>query len=146
GGIVSVTHMTVVGVSGLNARPYLQYLLANDVDRIAHTSGKALYTAMLNHQGGVVDDLIVHNRSESYRVVLNCATRDHDLEWMATLNEDYQVELKERDDLAMIAVQGPEAIDRVKDLLPKWAAAIADLTPFQAVELGEWFIGRTGYT
>src|SRR5690554_8238753 len=79
-GLFDVSHMTVVDVAGAGARDYLRYLLANDVDRIE--AGRALYSGMLNEQGGVVDDLIVYRRPNDYRLVVNCATREKDLAWM----------------------------------------------------------------
>ncbi len=145
-GMFDVSHMTVVDVTGAHARHYLQYLLANDVDRTTQSVGKALYTAMLNPQGGVIDDLIVYNRGDGYRTVVNCATREKDLQWMERINADYRVDLNERDDLAMIAIQGPEAIERVKQLYPDWEPKLAQLGVFESFEVGDWFIARTGYT
>jgi aminomethyltransferase len=47
--------------------------------------GKALYSGMLNEQGGVIDDLIVYLlRLDGYRLVVNASTRDKDLAWMQT--------------------------------------------------------------
>lgn len=151
-GMFDVSHMTVVDIEGTHAKPYLQYLLANDVAKLDGKPGKALYSAMLNHEAGVVDDLIVYNREGHYRrlghyrAVVNCATRDKDLKWMAEVGQDYEVQIDERPELAMIAVQGPEAIERVIQVLPQYADAIKELKIFQALEEDDWFIGRTGYT
>ena len=146
-GMFDVSHMTVVDVRGADAKAYLQLLLANDVSRIDNQSGKALYSAMLNPQGGVIDDLIVYNMNGWYRTVVNCGTREKDLAWMNSIAADFKVELQVRDDLAMIAVQGPEAIALTKQTLSQERAAlIDDLAIFQGVETGEWFISRTGYT
>jgi len=149
-GMFDVSHMTLVDIQGIHAKPYLQYLLANDVAKLDGRPGKALYTAMLNHEGGVVDDLIVYNRESanscSYRAVVNCATRTKDLAWMAETGRDYDITLEEQPDLAMIAVQGPEALRRVARVLPAWAGAIDQLAPFEAFETEGWFVARTGYT
>ena len=149
-GMFDVSHMTLVDIQGIHAKPYLQYLLANDVAKLDGRPGKALYTAMLNHEGGVVDDLIVYNRESanscSYRTVVNCATRSKDLAWMAEIGRDYEVSLEEQTDLAMIAVQGPEARRRVARVLPTWTQAIDQLAPFEAFESDGWFLARTGYT
>ncbi len=151
-GMFDVSHMTVVDVCGTHAKPYLQYLLANDVAKLDGKPGKALYSGMLNHEGGVVDDLIVYNREGHflreghYRLVVNCATREKDLDWMREVGQDYDVEIDERPHLAMIAVQGPEAIARVTQVLPQHAEGIGQLSLFQAHEADDWFIGRTGYT
>jgi aminomethyltransferase len=151
-GMFDVSHMTVVDVCGTHAKPYLQYLLANDVAKLDGKPGKALYSGMLNHEGCVVDDLIVYNREGHflreghYRLVVNCATREKDLAWMREAGQDYDVEIDERPHLAMIAVQGPEAIARVTQVLPQYAEGIEQLSIFQAYEADDWFIGRTGYT
>ena len=145
-GMFDVSHMTVVDVAGSEAQAYLQYLLANDVARLK-TPGKALYSGMLNEAGGVIDDLIVYLASDGYRVVVNAATREKDLAWMNTQAEAFAVKLTERADLAMIAVQGPQALELVKSVVnDDRAALISDLKPFQGLASGDWFIGRTGYT
>jgi hypothetical protein len=108
-GMFDVSHMTVVDVQGPDTRNYLLRLLANDVSRLA-AKGKALYSCMLNQQGGVIDDLITYFFADSdYRLVVNAATRHKDLEWMGAQSGDFQVSLADRPELAMIAVQGPAA-------------------------------------
>jgi aminomethyltransferase len=144
-GVFDVSHMTVVDVMGQEAKTYLQYLLANDVDKLKIV-GKALYTAMLNPQGGVIDDLIVYRRVDGYRLVVNCATREKDLQWMRQQAQAFSVSLIERQDLAILAIQGPQAIQKIKTLCPQHQAAIEALKLFQGTDLGEWFIARTGYT
>lgn len=145
-GVFDVSHMTVVDVTGSEAKAYLQYLLANDVGRLS-VAGKALYSAMLNEQGGVIDDLIVYLCAEGYRLVVNAATREKDLAWMELQAEEFAVNLKVRDDLAMLAVQGPQALGLCKSLVSDArAAVINDLKPFQGLAEGDWFIARTGYT
>lgn len=145
-GMFDVSHMTVVDVNGSEAQAYLQYLLANDVARLK-TPGKALYSGMLNEQGGVIDDLIVYLAGDGYRVVVNAATREKDLAWMSKQADSFAVNLTERSELAMIAVQGPQALDLVKSVVSDdRAALISDLKPFQGLPSGDWFIGRTGYT
>ncbi len=145
-GVFDVSHMTVVDVNGPDAKAWLQYLLANDVDRLKET-GKALYSAMLNTDGGVVDDLIVYRRQEGYRLVVNCGTRDKDLAWMQQHAKGFQVSITYRPELAILAVHGPESIDKVCSLLaPDVAASVQALGNFKALESGTWFIARTGYT
>ncbi|WP_312679342.1 glycine cleavage system aminomethyltransferase GcvT [Stutzerimonas nitrititolerans] len=145
-GVFDVSHMTVVDVAGAQAKAYLQRLLANDVARLAQV-GKALYSAMLNEQGGVIDDLIVYLTDEGYRLVVNASTRDKDLAWMRTQASGFEVRIDERADLAMLAIQGPQARTRMMDLVTQpRAALIQELKPFQGLAAGDWFIGRTGYT
>ena len=145
-GMFDVSHMTVVDVTGSEAKDFLQYLLANDVARLT-TAGKALYSGMLNEQGGVIDDLIVYLADNGYRVVVNAATRDKDLAWMNRQADGFAVKLAERADLAMIAVQGPRARKVAAEVVSdQRAAMINDLKPFQGLASDDWFIGRTGYT
>jgi aminomethyltransferase len=151
-GMFDVSHMTVVDVKGEDAKAYLQYLLANDVTKIEAIPGKALYSGMLNPEGGVIDDLIVYNMPQDvsgawFRTVVNCGTREKDLAWMTKIAADFNVELIERDDLAMVAIQGPKAIALTKTVVSTARAAVIDsLKIFQGLPEGEWFIARTGYT
>lgn len=151
-GMFDVSHMTVVDVKGEDAKAYLQYLLANDVTKIEAIPGKALYSGMLNPEGGVIDDLIVYNMPQDssgawFRTVVNCGTREKDLAWMNKIASDFKVELTERDDLAMVAIQGPKAIELTKTVVSTARAAVIDsLKIFQGLPEGEWFIARTGYT
>ncbi len=146
-GLFDVSHMTVVDLQGKDARPYLRHLLANDVDKLRQ-SGKALYSCMLNEQGGVIDDLIVYYLDDqNYRIVVNAATRAKDLAWMQRQIAGFDAVLTERDDLSMIAAQGPSARDKVLGVLSSQQAALAEtLTPFTGVMADELFIARTGYT
>ncbi|WP_020209912.1 glycine cleavage system aminomethyltransferase GcvT [Gilvimarinus chinensis] len=146
-GMFDVSHMTVVDVTGADARAYLRALLANDVAKLDGKPGKALYSGMLNEKGGVIDDLIVYNLESGYRVVVNCATRDKDLAWMEKQAAGFDISLTEQASLAMIAIQGPEAIERTKQAAtPAQAAVIDALAVFTGQPTDEWFIGRTGYT
>lgn len=145
-GVFDVSHMTVVDVSGAQAMAWLQHLLANDVERLK-TPGKALYSAMLNERGGVIDDLIVYLADWGYRMVVNAATRDKDLAWMQAQTAGFAVELHERGELAVLAIQGPNARAKTAELVsPARAALIHELKPFQGLPEGDWFIARTGYT
>lgn len=145
-GVFDVSHMTVVDVAGAEAQAFLRRLLANDVARL-EAPGKALYSAMLNEAGGIIDDLIVYRSAAGYRLVVNAATHDKDLAWMRAQSEGFAVELHERDDLAMLAVQGPHALERCADLVtPPRASLIRTLQPFHGQAEGDWFIARTGYT
>ncbi|MBL4795536.1 MAG: glycine cleavage system aminomethyltransferase GcvT, partial [Pseudomonadales bacterium] len=132
-------------------------LLANDVDKLK-LPGKALYSAMLREDGGIIDDLIVYNMVENdgaawYRMVVNCGTREKDLAWIEKQSADFTVDITERPEIGIIAVQGPKAIKAVATILGVDGAALVEsLQQFQGKifinkELGEeWFIARTGYT
>ena len=145
-GVFDVSHMTITDVEGPGAQPFLQHLLANDVARLDE-EGRALYSAMLRPDGGVIDDLIVYRMQWGYRVVSNCATREKVLQWMQQQTEGFGVELRERPELAILAVHGPEAIDKVCSLLSdEDAAQVQSLGNFRGIQLQSWFIARTGYT
>ncbi|MCA6063648.1 glycine cleavage system aminomethyltransferase GcvT [Thalassolituus marinus] len=144
-GMFDVSHMTIVDVAGPDATAYLQKLLANDVAKLKET-GKALYTGMLNTNGGVIDDLIVYKMDGWYRTVVNCATREKDLEWMSAQKKSFDVSLTERPELAMVAVQGPKAIELVKQVKSEAAELIDSLKIFQGLPKSNWFYARTGYT
>ncbi len=150
-GMFDVSHMRAVDVEGPGATSFLRQLLANDVARLA-TPGQALYSCMLNEHGGVIDDLIVYGRAPGrYRLVVNAGTAAGDLRWIVAQAGAFAVTVAERGDLAMIAVQGPNARERAAGLLPPADRALAlALANFHATSLalldGSVFVGRTGYT
>jgi aminomethyltransferase len=146
-GMFDVSHMVVVDLHGSAVKPFLQYLLANDVAKLKQ-SGKALYSCMLTEDGGVIDDLIVYYMSDDwFRMVVNAATRDKDLAWITRQAGPFKVDVKERPELAMIAVQGPNAREKAMQVLPLDASqAAVDLKRFMGVASGDWFVARTGYT
>ncbi len=146
-GMFDVSHMTIVDLHGARTREFLRYLLANDVAKLT-VPGKALYTGMLNASGGVIDDLIVYFLTEDYfRLVVNSATREKDLAWISQHAEPYGVELTVRDDLALVAVQGPQAKEKAETLFSaEQKNAVTGMKPFFGVQAGDLFIATTGYT
>lgn len=151
-GMFDVSHMAIIDLHGDQVRPLLRKLFANSVDKLAKP-GKALYTTMLNEQGGIIDDLIVYYMDDGFfRLVANAATRDKDLAWIGRHADQFGVEVRERNDFGIIAVQGPNARDKVIGLL-------ADDDQPRATKLGRFsaldvhtadgvplFLARTGYT
>ncbi|WP_423823614.1 glycine cleavage system aminomethyltransferase GcvT [Salinisphaera sp. SPP-AMP-43] len=146
-GMFDVSHMRPVDIRGAGARDLLRRVLANDVAKIDET-GRAFYTCMLNTRGGVIDDLIVYHLGDNwYRAVVNAATAEKDMAWLSSQARNFDVDLATRDDLAIIAVQGPKARELTYSALDdEQAGAAAELKPFRAAVVGEWSIGRTGYT
>lgn len=146
-GMFDVSHMTVVDVEGADAKPFLQYLLANDVDKLKE-SGKALYSGMLTENGGVIDDLIVYYIDPTYyRVVVNASTREKDLAWMTNQAVSFSVSVSENTDFAMLAVQGPNAIEKTNSVLTEaQQKAVEGIGVFFAADTEGYFIARTGYT
>jgi len=147
-GVFDVSHMLNIDVTGGDASTFLRRLLANDVARL-NVPGKALYSCMLNPQGGVIDDLIVYFFApDRWRVVVNAGTADKDLAWMRRVAAaGFDVTLQPRRDLAMLAVQGPNARARVWAARSTWQAATQDLAPFHgALVADDTLVARTGYT
>lgn len=146
-GLFDVSHMTVVDVLGAGGRQFLRNLLTNDIDTLPHI-GRALYTCMCNEHGGIIDDLIVYQRApDNYRLVLNSATRVRDLAWIREKIKGFAAGLQERTDLAMLAVQGPNAIQKTLTILnPMQADNVSTLAPFECADVDNWFFARTGYT
>ena len=146
-GMFDVSHMTIIDLRGEQVKDFLKKLLANNVDKLT-LKGKALYSCMLNEQGGIIDDLIVYLMGDDkYRLVVNAGTREKDLAWIEKQAEAYSVEVLERRTLAMIAIQGPKAREITEGLLHRGLGARSSrLAPFQAAWAGDWFVARTGYT
>lgn len=146
-GMFDVSHMGVLDITGEETVALLRYALANDVKKL-DKDGKALYSCLLNPQGGVIDDLIAYRISENhYRLVVNASRREIDLKWLQELGRAYQVRLQELQGMAMIAVQGPQALKKLSSILPPEVdLALSHLRPFQFYLYNEWQISRTGYT
>ncbi len=147
-GMFDVSHMCTVEVVGTQAKDFLHFALANNVSKLK-THGRALYSCMLNERGGVVDDLIVYYFDDfTFRLVVNAGTAQKDIAWLNTIiaREKVSVVLTPRNDVAMIAVQGPTAREAVWKVLPNSRAATAELKPFNSATVDGIFIARTGYT
>ena len=143
-GMFDVSHMTVVDFRGAGTTAFLRHVLANDVAKLK-APGQALYSALLNAAGGIIDDVIAYRRDGGYRVVSNAATRDRIIAWYATHAERFDTALVERGDIAMIAVQGPEAVALFAQATG--FAQVVELKRFHALDVRDgWMIARTGYT
>ncbi len=144
-GMFDTSHMLTIDVEGPGARAFLSRALANDVGRLAQP-GRALYSCMLNERGGILDDLIVYFLREGlFRVVVNAATAERDLAWLGSLAAGAAT-LRPRRELAMIAVQGPQARARTWSALQVLRPASEGLAPFCGAQAGDTFVARTGYT
>ncbi|MDR2015967.1 MAG: glycine cleavage system aminomethyltransferase GcvT [Azoarcus sp.] len=150
-GMFDVSHMLALDLEGFDSTVWLRTLLANDVARLARANapGKALYSCMLREDGGVIDDLIVYRLDGGhYRIVVNAGTAAKDVGWMRKhiASHGFNVSLTERRDLAMLAVQGPNAREKTWLALPRLKTGSETLSPFSGTQIGDIFIGRTGYT
>lgn len=146
-GMFDVSHMVVSDISGKESKQFLQYLLANDVAKLTQ-EGKALYSCMLNKEGGIIDDLIIYwLGNDNYRIISNAATKDKDIAWMKDVILKFEASLEVQSGVSMVAVQGPDAIAKVLKVLPSDIKNKTEsLERFFGTSSGEWFIGRTGYT
>jgi aminomethyltransferase len=146
-GIFDVSHMCVIDLSGARTREFLQRLLANDVGRLT-VRGRALYSCMLLPTGGVMDDLIAYFLTESwFRLVVNAGTRQKDLAWIREHAALFDVDVRERSDLAILAVQGPSAREKTAALLTAaQRTTVLGIQRFCAAAVDSWFVARTGYT
>ena len=146
-GMFDVSHMTIVDVSGTNSKDWLRRLFTNDVAKLKH--GQALYSCMCLEDGGVVDDLIVYFLDDdNYRVIVNASTREKDLAWFEKNAQD-GVSFTVQDDLALVAIQGPDAVATASQALEEFGldgAKTQALKRFSAWRSDQWFIARTGYT
>jgi aminomethyltransferase len=141
-----VSHMRAVDVQGAEAQAWLRRLIANDVAKLT-LPGKALYSCLLREDGGVIDDLIVYYFSpDRYRIVVNAGTADKDLAWMQRQAQGVAVTVRDRPELAMIAIQGPNAREKFWAAFPAAKSVSETLVVFQAAKWGDWLIARTGYT
>lgn len=150
-GIFDVSHMTVSDITGNDTLAYLANLLANDIHKVAGKAGKALYSCMLNHHGGVIDDLIVYYLNDHHcRLVTNAGTNEKDMAWLKEQAQDYEVTVTERPELALIALQGPNSIAKCIEILESdLSNTISSLKRFQGAFIessNSQFVGRTGYT
>lgn len=146
-GMFDVSHMTVIDLHGEKTRDFLRYLLANNIDKL-QDPGKALYSCLLNDQGRVLDDLIVYFLTENnFRLVVNSATREKDLAWITQQAAAFDVQVVEQPQLAMIAIQGPNAREKTLSLFNAAQRDIIEgLGLFFGAEVDDWFVARTGYT
>lgn len=145
-GMFDVSHMLAIDIEGSEATAFLRTMLANDVARLT-LDGRALYACMLREDGGILDDLIVYRRDGArYRLVVNAGTAQRDVAWLGDHAPRFAVRLEARRDLAIVAIQGPHARERLWSARPTWTDAASTLKSFQAVELGSTFLACTGYT
>jgi aminomethyltransferase len=146
-GMFDVAHMAAVDLHGTRTREFLRVLLANDAAKLK-TPGKAMYSCMLDEQGGVIDDLIVYFRGEDFfRLVVNAGTTDKDLAWIGKHAAAFGVEVKRRTDLGILAVQGPKTRELIGPVLPgSLREPVLALKAFQSAAEGGWFVATTGYT
>ena len=145
-GIFDVSHMVFIDIKGDESLKFIKYLLANDVAALKEECD-ALYTPMLNALGGILDDLIIYLMPFGYRMVMNCATKEKDINWIKKNAQGFQVNIIERNDLSMIAIQGPKWEEIISKCLDKEICLrIKEKKSFEGILSNEMLIAKTGYT
>ena len=144
-GMFDVSHMTILDFKGEDVEVFIRKLIANDIYKLTEDF-EGLYSAMLNDQGGVIDDLIAYKMDFGYRLVVNCATRGEDLRWISQNSKDFKVEMQERDDLSMIAIQGPKSAEVLSQCPAPIFKALELKNRQQGVYGNDMFAAKTGYT
>ncbi len=146
-GVFDISHMAIHDIHGMEAKAFLRYLLSNDVEKLdVYGVGKILYSAILNQEAGIIDDLIVYLMPFGYRLVTNSATEVQVLSWIKQIAAGFKVEIFNRNDLAIIAVQGPQAINKVADAKPHMREKLLSLTSFMSIEDNNYLYAQTKYT
>lgn len=145
-GIFDVSHMVTITITGNDTLAFIRHLVANDIQQI--TAGKAMYTCMLNPDGGVIDDLIVYYFNDQHcRLIVNAACASKDIAWMQQVATAFNTTITTPPDMAILAIQGPQALALAPSILPApYQDSIAALKPFHTVSHDTGFIARTGYT
>ena len=139
-GVFDVSHMAVFDLHGDNQISFLEKLLPNDINKIKSVK-KALYSPLLNYEGGILDDLIVYHLGNSkFRIVSNCATREQNNKWFNQISSEFNVEVDFKSDYSIIALQGPSS----KAILDKIIKT--DIQNFQVYTDSNLMIAGTGYT
>ncbi len=149
-GLFDVSHMGEILVRGPHAFNFVQQLATNDGSTLY--DGRAMYTVMCNPAGGIMDDLLVYRiGEEEYMLVINAANIEKDFNWMLS-NNPMKADLKNvSDGIALLAIQGPEAIGIVQELteIPVDGLKFYHFTQAEAgafLECRNAVISRTGYT
>ena len=146
-GIFDTCHMGRTWATGSEVERYLNYVVTNNVSKLEPNGG--LYTVMCNSSGGIVDDLILYKiNDEKIWVVYNASGREKDFKWLKKNSKDFKVKLEDvSDTYAMIAVQGPKAIEVMQKITKE---NLDEVERFNVAELTisgyEVMAGRTGYT
>jgi aminomethyltransferase len=146
-GVFDVSHMTIIDMIGAGGRDFLRRLMTRDVDEFSR-GGSACYSCMCNEQGGIIDDVLIYYRQpDNYRLVFNSSTKDRVISWLNEHSKGFAIGFQIRHDLAMLAIQGPKALEIITKIAnPELMDKLTTIKRFNAMEMNDWFIARTGYT
>ncbi len=147
-GVFDVSHMGEFLVSGEDAHDFVQLMIANDLNRLSQPN-MALYTQFVNEEGGTVDDLIVYRRENDFLLVVNASNMLKDWNWLQSYAGRFKaLKLKNiSDETALLALQGPKAVQLLSDLVGKELSGLPSFSYSQEKAGGiDISFGRTGYT
>jgi aminomethyltransferase len=143
-GIFDVSHMSVFDFDGDNQVAFFEKIFANDIKKI-YKDNKAIYGALLNEEGGILDDLIIYHANNKFRLVSNCSTREQNRQWFEKHAVEFGVKVIERSDMGILAIQGPDALNKILEI-KEIDAQVNALQSFGCMFEGDKLYARTGYT
>ena len=143
-GIFDVSHMSVFDFKGGDQVAFFEKIFANDIKKICNDN-KAIYGALLNEEGGILDDLIIYHANEKFRLVSNCSTREQNRQWYEKHAVEFGVEVVERSDMGILAIQGPDALSKILSI-DGINPQVNNLQSFGCMFDGDKLYARTGYT
>ena len=143
-GIFDVSHMSVFDFDGDNQVAFFEKIFANDIKKI-YKDNKAIYGALLNEEGGILDDLIIYHANNKFRLVSNCSTREQNRQWFEKHAVEFGVKVMERSDMGILAIQGPDALNKILEI-KEIDAQVNTLQSFGCMFEGDKLYARTGYT
>jgi len=143
-GIFDVSHMAVFDFMGGNQIAFFEKIFANDIKKISQNN-KAIYGALLNEEGGILDDLIIYHANSKFRLVSNCSTREQNRDWYKKHAVEFGVEVIERSDMGILAIQGPDALNKIL-AISEIDHQANNLQSFGCIFDDEKLFARTGYT
>ena len=143
-GIFDVSHMSVFDFDGDNQVAFFEKIFANDIKKI-YKDNKAIYGALLNEEGGILDDLIIYHANNKFRLVSNCSTREQNRQWFEKHAIEFGVKVMERSDMGILAIQGPDALNKILKI-KEIDNQVNTLQSFGCMFEGDKLYARTGYT
>ena len=143
-GVFDVSHMSIFDFNGGDQVAFFEKIFANDIKKISNED-KAIYGALLNEEGGILDDLIIYHANEKFRLVSNCSTREQNRQWYEKHAVEFGVEVVERSDMGILAIQGPDALSKILSI-DGINPQVNNLQSFGCMFDGDKLYARTGYT
>ena len=143
-GIFDVSHMSVFDFDGDNQVAFFEKIFANDIKKI-YKDDKAIYGALLNEEGGILDDLIIYHANNKFRLVSNCSTRKQNRQWFEKHALEFGIKVIERSDMGILAIQGPDALNKILKI-KEIDNQVNTLQSFGCMFEGDKLYARTGYT